>query len=117
VYRISKQFQFSASHILEGLPDEHPCSRLHGHNYSVELVLESETLSDVGFIVDYNELKEFDDLLRERYDHRHLNDVVSFQPSAELLARHFYLMAKERWPQLVRTRLSETGTTLAEYCE
>jgi 6-pyruvoyltetrahydropterin/6-carboxytetrahydropterin synthase len=117
MYRISKQFHFSASHILKGLPEEHPCSRLHGHNYSLELQLESETLSDVGFIVDYNELKEFDELIRERYDHRHLNDVVSFQPSAELLARHFYLAAKERWPQLIRVRLSETGTTLAEYSE
>ena len=117
MYRISKQFHFSASHILEGLPEEHPCSRLHGHNYCVELLLESETLDDVGFIVDYNELKEFDELLRERYDHRHLNDVVPFQPSAELLARHFYQMAKERWPQIHSVKLSETGTTLAEYFE
>jgi len=115
VYRIAKQFEFSASHILEGLPDTHPCSRLHGHNYVVELILGSDKLNDVGFIVDYNDLQRFRSLLRERYDHRHLNDVVDFQPSAELLARHFFDLAREFWPEVVAVRLSETSATWAEY--
>ncbi|HUM68046.1 MAG TPA: 6-carboxytetrahydropterin synthase, partial [Chloroflexota bacterium] len=39
MYTISKQFHFSASHQLNGLPLEHQCARLHGHNYEVELIL------------------------------------------------------------------------------
>src|SRR5215468_9371730 len=34
-YTISKFFEFSAAHHLTGLPDDHPCSRVHGHNYVV----------------------------------------------------------------------------------
>jgi 6-pyruvoyltetrahydropterin/6-carboxytetrahydropterin synthase len=51
VYRIAKTFHFSASHVIEGLPESHPCGRLHGHNYEVTLVLESDRLDRVGFVV------------------------------------------------------------------
>lgn len=30
---IAKGFHFSASHQLYRLPEEHPCARMHGHNY------------------------------------------------------------------------------------
>ena len=115
MYRIAKSFHFCASHVLHELPAEHPCSRLHGHNYEVELILESAQLDRAGFVVDYNELRRFRDLLSESYDHRHLNDVVDFQPSAELLARHFYELAREFWPALAAVRLSETPESWAEY--
>jgi 6-pyruvoyltetrahydropterin/6-carboxytetrahydropterin synthase len=40
MYTITKQFSFSASHVLDHLPEGHPCARrLHGHNYIAELVL------------------------------------------------------------------------------
>ncbi len=43
MYTIAKRFTFSASHVIGGLPEEHPCARLHGHNYEVEVVLQSTT--------------------------------------------------------------------------
>ncbi|HBX20870.1 MAG TPA: 6-pyruvoyl tetrahydrobiopterin synthase, partial [Porphyromonadaceae bacterium] len=57
MYKISKEFSFSAAHQLKGLPDDHPCSRLHGHNYVVRIHLRSEKLSENGFVRDYNDLK------------------------------------------------------------
>jgi len=115
MYRISKQFHFCASHILENLPPDHPCSRMHGHNYVVELELASEDLDAAGFIVDYNDLSPFEDLLKEEFDHRHLNDVVDFNPSAELLAAYFHRRARSMWPQVSKVRLSETPKTWAEF--
>lgn len=50
MYRVNKQFHFSSSHKLEGLPREHECGYLHGHNYTVEVVLESEELDCFGFV-------------------------------------------------------------------
>ena len=41
MYTITKRFAFSASHIIGGLPNGHPCARLHGHNYEVEVVLQA----------------------------------------------------------------------------
>ena len=48
MYTIAKRFAFSASHVIGGLPADHPCARLHGHNYEVEVVLQSPTLDAVG---------------------------------------------------------------------
>ena len=115
MYRIAKQFHFSASHIIEGLPETHKCSRLHGHNYHVELILESETLNQFGFIVDYNDLKPFKDLIDNELDHRHLNDVLQGPTSAEAIAKYLYLKARSMWPQVKLVRVKETEKTWAEY--
>ncbi|GIK58887.1 MAG: 6-carboxytetrahydropterin synthase QueD [Chloroflexi bacterium] len=115
MYTISKQFHFSASHQLDGLPTEHQCARLHGHNYEVELILQSETLDEYGFVVDYLALKTFKTYLDETLDHRHLNDVLPFPTTAENLARHLYAWAKVQWPQVTAVRVSETPRTWAEY--
>ena len=44
MYRITKEFHFSASHQLKDLPDDHPCARMHGHNYVVVIELAGEGL-------------------------------------------------------------------------
>lgn len=116
-YRISKVFGFSASHVLTGLPEGHPCGRVHGHNYQAELVLESDGLDQHGFVVDYRDLCAFETYLDATFDHHHLNDVLPMQPSAENIARHLYEWTKERWPQVCTVRVSETPRTWAAYQE
>lgn len=116
MYRISKQFNFSAAHLLHGLKDGHPCGRMHGHNYIVEVVLEGEPDAR-GFVVDYSDLAPFGEYLDEKFDHYFLNEVVPFQTSAENLAEYFYGWCKVRWPEVVAVRVSETQKSWAEYWE
>jgi 6-pyruvoyltetrahydropterin/6-carboxytetrahydropterin synthase len=56
VYLISKKFTFDAAHQLEGLPYEHKCGRLHGHTYTVEVVIGAHKLTEEGWVVDFGEL-------------------------------------------------------------
>lgn len=88
MFTISKRFEFSASHVLDGLPDDHPCSRLHGHNYAVEVELscDDDMLAPIGFVFDYRSLEPVKRWLDDTLDHRHLNEVVHFNPTAEHLA-------------------------------
>jgi 6-pyruvoyltetrahydropterin/6-carboxytetrahydropterin synthase len=112
-WRISKTFEFSYSHVLAGLPEGHQCARLHGHNAVVQVVLESDRLNDVGFIVDYGELAPLKAYLDGAYDHRHLNDVVPFNPTAELLAADLLKWCKSLgWP-VKSVGWSETPKTWA----
>jgi len=115
VYTISKQFNFSASHIIEGLPEEHPCSRLHGHNYVVELVLAADELNETGFVVDYNELVVFKNIIDKTLDHRHLNDVLTGPTTAESIAKYLYDHAKQIWQEVLSVSVSETPKTNATY--
>lgn len=122
MFIIKKQFHFSASHILLGLPLEHPCGRLHGHNYIVEVVLENDKLDERGFVLDYGELKFVKQYIDEHLDHRHLNDVLTETPTAENIAKYLYAMCVESLPgesykYLKAVRVSETPKTWAEYNE
>ena len=114
-YAITKEFTFAAAHHLEGLPDTHQCSRPHGHNYTVKVELQAPILNEVGFVVDYGDLKPLKDYIDQTLDHRDLNEVFSFQTSAENLAHHFYDWCHDRWPQVVAVHVSETAKTWATY--
>ena len=116
MYTISKEFSFSGAHHLAGLPDEHPCSRPHGHNYTVQLWLEREKLDDTGFVLDYGAMAPFGDFLDDKLDHRDLNEVVGFNPTAENLAAYLFTMASAYYPGLVlAVGVQETPKTIAIY--
>jgi 6-pyruvoyltetrahydropterin/6-carboxytetrahydropterin synthase len=94
LYTISKDFAFSASHVLNGLAEGHQCGRLHGHNYLVRVELSGVQLGGTGMLVDYGDLKPFGAYLDEEVDHRHLNDVLNLigNPTAENMAAWFFSM-------------------------
>jgi 6-pyruvoyltetrahydropterin/6-carboxytetrahydropterin synthase len=138
--RISKRFTFSSAHALSGLPPEHQCSRIHGHNYIVEVFLESHQLVEPGFVRDYGELKPFKEYLDTHLDHRWLGygeirqskqtcfdlehplwqeeltkPVFDFNPTAELMARHLYTIALTMFQEVTAVGVSETPNTWAWY--
>ena len=115
MFRISKEFHFSASHQLLQLPEDHQCARLHGHNYVVVVELAAPELDARGFVRDYHELKPLKDYIDTQFDHRHLNDVLDVPSTAENLAKHFYDWCKSRWPEVSAVKVSETPKTWAEF--
>ncbi|OUR80237.1 6-carboxytetrahydropterin synthase QueD [Alphaproteobacteria bacterium 46_93_T64] len=116
MYRITKEFHFSASHQLIGLSENHPCARLHGHNYIVEIELQSEELNSVGFVRDYHELAPLKSYIDDTLDHRHLNDILGdANVTAEHLAKHLFDWCQSRWDEVSAVRISETPKTWAEY--
>lgn len=121
MYRISKEFHFSASHQLHGLRPGHPCGRMHGHNYIVKLSLAGEHLDERGFLLDYGDLKPFGVWLDDTLDHQHLNDVLPMQPTAENMARAFAQIAIDllEIPPTIKVSIavSETPKTWAEWSE
>ncbi|MFH8534744.1 6-pyruvoyl trahydropterin synthase family protein [Streptomyces tendae] len=120
MFTITKEFHFSASHVLDRLPAWHPCARLHGHNYVVILELSAEDggLNEVGFVRDYRELDAFKKWMDTTLDHRHLNDSMGgggCSPTAENLAKWIYDTWHEELPELSAVRISETPKTWATY--
>lgn len=123
-YTISKEFAFSASHRLEGLPDDHQCARLHGHNYVVKVALTSDTLDATGFVLDYGLLSPVKGLIDGLLDHQHLNDVLPPEvgnPTAENMARWLAKEVRHHVPLppgvQVAVAISETPKTWATYYE
>lgn len=117
MYQISKEFNFSASHQLVGLCDGHPCGRLHGHNYKVNVVLRSDELNEVGFVFDFGDLSPINRWINETLDHRHLNDVMPTSPTSENLAKFIFNKCGELLPgvPVFEVGVSETPKTWAVY--
>lgn len=116
MYIISKKFTFSASHRLEGLPECHPCSQLHGHNYTLTVFLKNKKLNKQGFVQDYNELKKIKEYVTDMLDHKHLNDIfVLHNPTVENMAKLIFDYLKKDFPLLCAIELSETDKTNCRY--
>ena len=128
LFTISKDFHLSASHVLTGLAEGHPCMRLHGHNYIVRASLQAAVLDGHGFVRDYGDLAPFAAVV-DRWDHQHLNDLPPFaylsdeetaSPTAERMAAYLcdllagFVMC-EGWRNVtgVAVSVSETPKTWA----
>jgi len=101
--------------VLDHLPDDHPCARMHGHNYLVTVHLKSETLDEYGFVKDYKSLKTVRQFIDETFDHHHLNDCMSEPPTSENIARFLYERFKPEIPELYAVEVSETPQTSCIY--
>ena len=119
-FRIGKRFSFDAAHQLAGLAPGHKCARMHGHTYTVEVILTGETLVGPGFVTDFGDLTPFGAYLSSEVDHRVLNEVVPVEPTSELLAQYFAGWILDHLAQTLngrveRVRVSETPSSWAEY--
>ncbi len=122
MFTITKEYHFSASHQLNGLAEDHPCSRLHGHNYTVIVKLQNEILPKSGFVEDYHAIDAVMEPIIEKLDHYHLNDVIAewvtkANPTAENLAYYIYLLVRSTdiGDSLTSITVKETAKTAAEY--
>lgn len=112
---ISKEFHFSSAHQLHGLPDSHPCSRLHGHNYVLKLFLKGEP-DVIGFVQDYRELDKAKKFVDDVLDHKFLNDVFpAHNTTVENMCKILFDIFKQDYPLLFAIEMSETPKTNCRY--
>lgn len=90
-YTLKVVTDFAAAHLLRDYPGE--CSRLHGHNWKVEIEVVATALDDVGMGLDFKAIKAAAKEIIATLDHHHLNDIPPFDkinPTAENIAAHLY---------------------------
>ena len=83
MYYIKKTLEISACHKLN-LSYESKCRNMHGHNWVITVYCKAAELNADGMVCDFTHIKE---LLKEKMDHRNLNEVLPFNPTAENIAR------------------------------
>jgi len=99
MYRISKDFSFSAAHAIRG--HTRGCQNLHGHNYRVRIELEAQELDPLGMVLDFSDLKAMAAEILGPFDHHVINEVAPFDDrntTAELLAEYVFEEIERRLP-------------------
>ncbi|OPY51222.1 MAG: Dihydroneopterin monophosphate aldolase [Methanosaeta sp. PtaU1.Bin055] len=81
--RMGLSQEFDAAHRLPGYDGK--CSRVHGHTYDVEVVLEGPVDEETGLLMDFYYLKRALRSVLEELDHRDLNEILD-NPTAERIA-------------------------------
>ena len=113
---IWKEFTFDAAHLLPNVPEGHKCRRLHGHTYTVRVHVRGEPDESVGWILDFADIKEAFDPIRDRLDHYYLNEIEGLEnPTAEVLSRWIWERLAPRLPGLSRIEIQETCTSGCTY--
>ncbi len=106
---LRKTFQFEAAHLLPRLPQSHKCRRLHGHSFKVDIVISGECDPKLGWVMDYADLSEAFKPLREKLDHRYLNEVPGLDnPTSENIAVWIWRRLKPKLPLLTEVVVAET---------
>lgn len=90
-YTLKVITDFASAHTLQGYPGA--CSRMHGHNWKVEVEVVATALDEIGIGMDFKTIRKAANAVAEHLDHRYLNEVAPFDrqnPTAENIAGYFY---------------------------
>lgn len=94
------------------------CEALHGHNWKVELMLESDTLDSQGMVMDFKELKDKLKDILSPLDHKYLNDIPYFKeknPTSENIARFIHKKLSEILKGKIKISVWETTASCASF--
>lgn len=107
MYYLKKTIEVAGCHHLD-LTYSSKCTGLHGHNWLITVYCKAKELDANGMVIDFARLKE---LVKEPLDHKNLNDVLDFNPTAENIARWIV----DRVPGCYRADVQESLNNTAVY--
>ena len=107
MFIVKKRMESAGAHRLN-LNYESKCANLHGHNWIVTVWCKSQTLDANGMVMDFTHIKRE---VQDKLDHKFLNDVVPFNPTAENIAK----WVCEQIPNCYRVSVQESEGNVATY--
>jgi len=113
---------FSAAHSLRFY--EGKCENMHGHNWKVQVYIESDTLNKTGLVIDFKEMKQSLKKLLDIIDHTNLNELEELgglNPTSENLSKWLYekltIDLGSKGVKVTKVRVWESRDAAAAYFE
>jgi 6-pyruvoyltetrahydropterin/6-carboxytetrahydropterin synthase len=115
MYELMVEKNFAAAHYLKNYNGK--CENMHGHNYKVQIFVKGNELDpEVGYLIDFKILKKELQKVLDKIEHTTLNEVLDFNPTAELLAKYIYENLHENLhKKLNKVTVWENADTSATY--
>jgi 6-pyruvoyltetrahydropterin/6-carboxytetrahydropterin synthase len=107
-----KQFSIEAAHWLPHVPPGHKCRRMHGHSFQIEVHVSGPVDAELGWVMDFAEIKTAFKPIEEQLDHYCLNEIAGLEnPTSENLASWIWTRLKPELPLLSAIVIRETCTS------
>ncbi|MBR6580096.1 MAG: 6-carboxytetrahydropterin synthase QueD [Ruminococcus sp.] len=137
MYKLTASAAFDSAHFLSGYNGK--CANIHGHRWTVEVTINGEKLQESGekrgMLIDFGDLKRAVRDLAESFDHTLIYErdslkastldalkgenfsltEVSFRPTAENFAKHFYELLAFHGLPVCTVTVYETPDNCATY--
>jgi len=109
---VYKTFVIESARSLPKLPDEHPCSKVHGHSFKITLTVEGEIDQNTGFVMDFSDIDFAFRPIHKIIDHAYLNDIKGLEdPSSENLCQWIWKQLSPSLKGLKQIEIKETEFT------
>ena len=133
MHKVTKIVSFCYGHRL--LDYDGKCRYLHGHNGLLEIDVESDSLDELGMVVDFGKISDIvKKWVDSTLDHRMILSardpivdslmkageplyLMEENPTAENIAKHVFTVTRERGLRVIAVRLWETSSSYATYSE
>lgn len=136
MFEVRVEGSFSSAHRLREYKGK--CEALHGHNWKVEVFIESQNLDKIGMVTDFKKIKKLLSEVLEKLDHAFLNDIAYFKkiqpvrkksiknklklsngvnPTSENIAKYIFdqLQAKDKKLNLKKVTVWESDNSAASF--
>lgn len=137
MYTLKTRSGFDSAHFLKGYDGK--CSNIHGHHWSVEIIVGSDSLSEDeqtrGMVADFSELKKDLREITDGLDHSLIIEKGSLKdktmealkeesfkiveldmrPTAENFAKYFYDLMSDKGYKVIESVVYETKNNCAGY--
>ncbi|MDE5853788.1 MAG: 6-carboxytetrahydropterin synthase QueD [Ruminococcus sp.] len=137
MYYLKTSASFDSAHFLAGYNGK--CANIHGHRWTVEVKIKGENLQDSGekrgMLIDFSDFKKAVKKLADDFDHAFIYEEnslrpetvqalnsenfrlieVSFRPTAENFAHHFYEILSAQGFEINSVTVYETPDNCAVY--
>lgn len=120
MFEIDITRSFSAAHCLRGYQGD--CSSLHGHNWTVQAVIQAKKLDQIGIAVDFKKLKKELDSILDVFDHTNISEHDAFKdinPTSEIIAKVIFELLSAKMNDgnvaVIRIRVCESPGSGATY--
>ena len=114
IFRI---FYLQCARRLPALPDSHPCSRVHGHTFTVKVTLRGPVNPVQAWVMDFSVVDAAWQRIHAQLDHRYLNDIAGLEnPTSERFAMWLWTALQTDLPQLTTVSVMEGQDMGCIYC-
>lgn len=96
MYHLKLKHTFCAAHQLTHAYSKECNLSIHGHTWNVLVKISTWKLEN-NMVIDFKKIKE----IINKLDHKNLNEILDFEPTAELIAKYLFDEIQKEIPTLI----------------